>query len=134
MLLLLLAAATLAASAEDEVRAAEKAWADAVKVRDFAALERIYTDQLVYAHATGAIENKSEYLGRLRSGAQRYDGVDQESVTIRTYGNSAVAHSKMRMRGTSNGSPFDDHVMMLHLWVKRDGRWQLAAHQTTKLP
>ena len=46
---------------------------------------------------------------------------------------SAVAHSMMRMHGTNAAGPFDDQVMTMHLWVKSNGKWLLAAHQTTKV-
>ena len=123
-----------AAGSEEEIRKAEKGWADAVMSGDFSALERILGDQIIYAHATGNVENKSEYLGRLRSGAQKYEKVEQQSANVRMYGDAAVVHAKMRMVGKSNSRSFDDRVMMLHLWVRQGGRWQLVAHQTTKLP
>ena len=122
------------AAAEDEIRAAEKSWAAAVKARDYAALDKIFTPGLVYAHATGAIEDKEKYIGRLRSGAQRYEGITHENTKIIVYGDSAVAHSIMRMTGSNNAGPFNDHVMTMHLWVKQNGSWRLAAHQTTKIP
>ena len=135
---LLAAAAPLiclaADSPEDAIRKAERAWAAAVVARDFAALEKIYAPALVYAHSTGAIENRQQYLDRLRGGAQRYDKIEHESMKIVPYGDSAVSHCIMRMTGTSNGKPFDDHIMMLHHWVRQGGAWRLAAHQTTKIP
>ena len=122
------------AAGEDEIRAAEKAWAAAVKGRDFAALEKIFTPGLIYAHATGAIEDKEKYIGRLKSGAQRYDSITHESTKVVIYGDSAVAHSIMRMIGGNAAGPFNDHVMMIHFWVKQGGGWRLTAHQTTKIP
>jgi len=121
-------------AAEDEIRSAEKSWAAAVKSRDYAALEKLFTPGLIYAHATGAIEDKEKYIGRLRSGAQRYDSITHESTKVLLYGDSAVAHSIMRMTGSNAAGPFNDHVMMMHLWVKQNGAWRLAAHQTTKIP
>ena len=129
-----LAASSFGAPAEDEIRAAEKAWAAAVKGRDYAALEKIFTPGLIYAHSGGAIEDKQTYIGRLRSGAQRYDSLTHESTKVALYGDSAVAHSMVRVTGSNNSGPFNDHVMMLHLWVKQGGSWRLAAHQTTKVP
>jgi len=123
-----------AADAAAEIRDAEQSWANAVLHRDYAALNRIFSDRLIYAHSTGAIQNKQEYLDRLRSGAQRYDSIVHESTRVVPYGDAAVSHSILRMTGVSNGKPFNDHVMALHLWVRQDGRWVLAAHQTTKLP
>ncbi len=123
----------LAAGPEDEIRAAEKNWAAAVTSANFAALEKILGDQLIYAHSTGAIESKADYIGRLRSGKQKYDVIDQQSVTVRVYGNAAVAHLKLRMSGISNERPFNDQLMAMHFWVKQGGSWRLVAHQTTKL-
>jgi ketosteroid isomerase-like protein len=123
-----------AASAADDLQKSEKAWAAAVVARDFPALEKVFADELIYAHATGNIDSKQQYLDRLRKGAQRYDAITHENIRVVPYGDSAVAHSMVRMKGVSNGRPFDDHVMMLHLWVKQGGNWRLAAHQTTKVP
>lgn len=131
--LLCAAAVVHAAGPEEEIRKAEKDWAAAVTSRDFAALQRIYADQLIYAHSSGAVESKEQYLDRLKSGAQQYDSIEYQDIMIRTYGDSAAAHSHVHIMGKSSGRPFDDRLMMLHLWVKSKGAWRLAAHQTTKL-
>jgi ketosteroid isomerase-like protein len=134
MLVMAAAPGLRAADADEQIRNAEQAWAKAVVSRDMAALDHILDDKLIYAHATGAIESKQDYLGRLRSGAQKYDSIHHESIRVVPYGNCAVSHSIVRMTGVSNGKPFNDHVMMLNVWEKQDGSWRLAAHQTTKLP
>lgn len=122
-----------AATTEDEIRQAEKDWAAGITSRDYAVLDTMLADQLIYAHSKGVVETKSEYMDRLRRGAQKYDRIEHQSITIKSHGDTAVAHSQVRMTGTSDIRPFDDRLMMMHLWVKRDGRWQLAAHQTTRL-
>src|SRR5262249_29733218 len=110
----LLACALLAAaSPEDDIRKAEKDWAAAVTSRDFPALQRIYADQLIYAHSTGAVESKQQYLERLKTGAQQYDQIEFQDTIIRGYGDSAVAHSHVHITGKSDGRPFDDRLMML---------------------
>ena len=126
-------AGALAAGVEDDIRGAEKGWVAAVVAKDAAALDRILGAQLIYAHSTGVIENKAQYLGRLRSGAQKYESITHESLTVKVYGNSAVAHAKVRMTGASDKRRFDDRLMMMHFWVKTGAAWQLVAHQTTKL-
>ncbi len=133
IMLSLLAASLVMLGQEDEIRKAEKAWAAAVVAGDQAALDRILAGQLIYAHSTGVIETKSEYAGRLRAGRQKYEAIEHEKLEVRMYGGAAVAHAHVRMRGRSDARPFNDRLMMLHLWVRQDGRWQLAAHQTTKL-
>lgn len=118
---------------EAQVRQAEQAWAEAVQRGDTAALERLYSERLIYAHSTGAVETRQQYLDRMKSGLQRYDRVAFESTRVVIEGGAAVSHSFLRMSGTSNGRRFDDYLMMLHVWVKQRGVWRLVAHQTTKL-
>ncbi|MDX2154722.1 MAG: nuclear transport factor 2 family protein [Bryobacteraceae bacterium] len=133
-LAVVMASSILAAGPEDEVKAADLKWAAAVKAADLASLEKIYTPELIYAHSSGAVEDKATYIGRLKSGKQKYTGVDIEKTRVVLYGDSAVTHSYVRTQGTNDKGSFNDHVMMLHLWVKRGGAWMLAAHQTTKIP
>ena len=122
------------AGPEAEVRNAERDWAAAVVAHDYAALEQILADQLIYAHSTGTVESKKEYLEKLRSNAQRYDVIKHASMKVKVYGDAAVTHSMVRMTGESGDEPFDNQLMMMHLWVMQDGNWRLAAHQTTMLP
>ena len=121
------------AAADPDLAGVEKTWAAAVVARDFSALDKMLGAQLIYARATGAIESKQQYLARLRGGAQKYESITRESMRVAPYGDSVVTHSIAWMKGVSNGNPFNDHVMMLHVWVKQRGAWQLVAHQTTKL-
>lgn len=135
MLIVLLAGAVLlpAAGPEDEVLKAEKNWANAVTAKNFKAVEAALSDELIYAHSTGVIESKAEYLGKLRSGTQVYDVIDHLKTTVKVHGNAAAAHSIVVMKGTTKAVPFDNKLMMMHLWVMEGGRWRLAAHQTTRL-
>ena len=134
LLLILLSIMAAAATPENEVLAADKLWATAVKRGDTAVLQGMYTKGLIYAHATGKVENKQEYIDRLKSGKQKYSDVIIERSNVVVYGNSAVSHSVVRTIGTNDNGPFNDHVMMMHVWVKQGKGWQLAAHQTTKVP
>lgn len=121
------------AGIEDQVVAAEKSWAKAVMENDAAALDKILAPDLIYAHSTGVVETKADYLGKLKAGTQKYDLIDHEKTTVKVHGNAAVAHSVVVMRGTNASGPFDNRLMMMHLWVKDGSSWRLAAHQTTRL-
>jgi len=111
----------------------DRAWREAVLKKDFAAVEKMLADNLVYAHATGIVDSKKTYLDKLRSGRQLYRSMEQQNVSTQVHGDAAVTHSWMRVTGVNQAGNFDDKVMMLHIWVKKDGRWLLAAHQTTKV-
>jgi len=136
LLTLLMMAAALCAAAppEQAILDAENSWAKAVIARDLAALEKIFTPELIYAHSTGKIETRQMYLDRLKEGKQRYDDIQFEKTQVRIYGDSAVSHSIARTIGKNDSGPFNDHLMMIHFWVRQSGAWRLAAHQTTKIP
>ncbi len=128
-----LSVSLFAATPEAEISAADQAWATAVKSRNIHSLEKIFTTELIYGHASGAIETKQKYLDRLKTGKQRYDSLTIESTKIVVYGTSAMSHSITRATGVNDSGPFNDHLMMMHFWVKQEGAWRLAGHQTAKI-
>ncbi len=125
---------TIGHAADDELQKVEKNWAAAVVKRDFAALDKILGDDLVYAHSTGLVETKAQYLAKLREGSQKYNGIEHSSMTVRNLGAAFVVHSHVRMHGATKGEPFDHKLMMMHVWAKQGAGWRLVAHQTTRLP
>ncbi len=118
--------------AEAEVRKVEEAWVAAVKSTDFGKLNAMYADDLVYTHSTGSSESKSEYLTKLKSGAQKYATLDYSDMKVRTWGNAAVVTAQLRMTGATKGVPFDNTLLVTHVWIKQGGSWKLVSHQTTK--
>jgi ketosteroid isomerase-like protein len=128
------AGVTLAA-VEDEIRSADQQWAEAAKSSDAAQLNRLLSNDLVYTHATGVIDDKTSYIEKVKSKRQKYDGIVHSNVRVKVFGgHTAVLTARMRMHGTNAAGAFDDQVLMTHVWVKVNGSWQLVAHQTTKLP
>jgi ketosteroid isomerase-like protein len=128
-LLLTAAALTFAQSPAD----LDRTWREAILKKEFAAVEKMLADDLVYAHATGIVDTKASYIAKLRSGRQLYRTMEQKNVSVRTYGDTAVTHSWMHVTGINQSGEFNDKVMMLHVWIKKGGRWLLAGHQTTRV-
>ena len=127
--------AALAASPEEQqVLAAEKAWSAAVVAGDFAKLDGMLMPDLIYAHSTGIIDDRAQYLSKMKEGKQTYAGIERGSTVVRVYGNAAITHGTLRMHGKNPDGPFDNRVMTIHTWIKTGGTWKLAAHQTTRLP
>ena len=128
---LVLGCATLNAQ-EAEVKEAENAWVKAATANDQAALGNLLAPKLVYTHSTGVVEGKSEYMKAVDS-FQKYKSIEFENMKINVYGNAAIVNTKARMVGTTKGTPFDNQLLLIHVWVKQGGKWQLVAHQTTRL-
>jgi ketosteroid isomerase-like protein len=121
-------------NSSEEIKQAEDRWIAAIKANDRAGLGKILSNDLVYTHSSGLVEDKSQYITAIISGKQKYVSVDYEDPEVRTYGNTGVVATKARITGSTKGVPFNHLLRLLHVWVKQEGDWVLVAHQTTRLP
>ena len=112
----------------------EDRWAAAMKAGDAAALTKICVADLIYGHSSGAVQTRQDLIDSLRSGRRRYDSIAWESFKAAPHGDAVITHSVLRIKGKNDQGEFDDHLMMMHVWVKAGGAWQLAGHQTARLP
>ena len=139
LLLGLLAGTALMAADSKTVEAvknADRAWAAATVKGDAAALQNLLADDLTYTHSNGETDTKKVYIDNL-SGARKYHKIDYESLDARIYagGNAAVATAVVRIETSQKGGPVSPaHLRLLHTWVHQNGRWQLVAHQSLRLP
>jgi ketosteroid isomerase-like protein len=117
-----------------DVRRTIDAFFAAVTKNDVAAAARYLADDLIYTHSTGLAESKSEYLAKLKAGTQKYTNLDLMNPVIRVYGDAAVLNTQIRMRGATQGTPFDNTLFMMQVWAKQGGAWKMVAHQTTRKP
>lgn len=120
---------------EATIRDLDTAWGKAIVAKDAAKLEKLLDDGLIYGHASGVVDTKKSYLDKIRSGKQNYKSLEQFKVTVRMLegGSSALTHSWLHVTGVNPAGPFDDKVMLLHVWSKRGNDWKLIAHQTAKV-
>lgn len=133
VLLLLLAAATVPAQDKAFFVALDKQWSDAIVSSDTAALDRLLAGDLVYAHATGVIDTKTSYIAKIKARRQVYKSFEQRNPIVNIYKDAAVTFSHVRVTGANQAGAFDDRIMLIHVWVKQNHAWRLAAHQTTKV-
>lgn len=111
----------------------EKNWVKSVLARDTAALEKVLATDLIYAHASGVVDTKQSYIAKIKGGKQVYKSLEQRKMTVKMHGETAVTQCWARVTGVNPQGPFDDKIMMLHVWIKKAGAWQLAGHQTARV-
>ena len=99
-----------------------------------AALERVLTADFTLTLSNGEISTRADEINELRSGKVHYDVFENYDMKARLYGdNTAVVLGKTRVKGTSEGKPFDRVVQFTDTLIKREGRWQLAAGHVSRL-
>ncbi len=129
------AGAALAAGPDAALKEAEMAWAEATKKADAAALGQLLAHDLTYTHSTGVTDTKKQYIDNLVSGAAKYEAIDYEEMTMRTYGkDTAVLNAQVKLVTVNKGTRGNAHLKFTHVWIRKGGRWRLAAHQSTRLP
>jgi ketosteroid isomerase-like protein len=100
---------------------------------DLAALAPMLADDLVYVHSDGALENKEQFLERLRAGGIRYRTIDSQETNVRVDGNTATVTGTANMVVTINGADRDIRVRYTAVYRRAGGRWMLTTWQSTRL-
>ena len=129
IIVLALAALTLAVEPADKVRETSAAWRQAVIQKDEATLQRVLADDLSYSHANGRTQNKGEYIAAiLKTG--RYESFTEADTQVRVYGGAAVLTGYVDVK---IGGRDSYRVRTLEVYVLNNGRWQMAAKQSARV-
>ena len=119
--------------AEQEVLQFEREACKAFLDADVAMLERVLTPEFTLTLSNGEVSTRADEINELRSGKVHYDVFENYDMLARLYGDTAVVLGKTRVRGTTDGKPFDRIVQFTDTLIKRDGRWQLAAGHVSRI-
>lgn len=106
----------------------------AMVVPDFAALERILDDDLVWTHASAVREGKQSFVERLRSGASRYLKIDRSEESVRVFGDTAVIEGVANIHAVVDGAERFVTNRYSNVWLRRNGNWRMVNWQSTAMP
>jgi ketosteroid isomerase-like protein len=118
---------------EQAVLKLEEEWERALINSDVAALERLYADGLIYTHSSGSVDDKATYIGSIKSGMTKYESMKRDQIKISIFGDTALVNCHWQVNVTSRGNKINTDARYMHVYVKQKGRWQMVAHQATRL-
>jgi hypothetical protein len=121
-------------STEDEVLAAEDRRYEALLGPDLPTLERLFHDQLSFAHSSGVRDTRDEYLEKIRNGYYDYLRIDHPVERVDVLGDTAVVIGRMTADLTVEGTAKTINNLALAVWTRAAGEWQLVAYASTPLP
>jgi ketosteroid isomerase-like protein len=122
-------------SALTEVEAVERARFKAFVAADMKALQAILADDLVYCHSSGQCQNKKEVVAALGSHQTIYHALDVVEMKPRQIaGGVVVINGTVAIRAEMGDKAAEFKAIYTDVYAKRDGRWQLVAWQSTRLP
>ena len=117
-----------------EIENLEHEWAQALLDENVAKLDAILSDNLQYTRSNGKVENKAGYLKSLRDGTTNYSLVKRDNTKIIVNGETAIVTARWRARLQNKPNPpLETTARYTHVYVKKDGRWQLTTHQSTEI-
>ncbi len=115
-------------NAKEEIIKVDEERNQALQKGDVATLDRIYTDDVVYSNASGAILTKAQHLADLKSRGLNFRSFKHEDVQVTVHGDTGfltgISKSEVEFHGTVSGGS----RRFLNVFTKKDGRWQVAAH------
>jgi len=140
---ILLVAAAMAASgaspgADDGrtagLRAAETKRFEANVNADARMLGQLLDDALEYVHSNGELDSKQSFIESLTSGRRDYAKAEADIESIRILGDVAIIRGKATVTVIDAGTSRDLHIGYTDVWVWKDGRWQMTAWRSSRLP
>ena len=118
----------------DKVIALDKARMDAMAARDYAALNDLIADDLIYTHSSARMDTKVSLIGNMQGGSTVYVSVVPSDVVAQDLGEAVVLTGIARISVNSGGKPNSFGVRFTDVYANRGGRWQMVTWQSTKLP
>jgi hypothetical protein len=101
--------------------------------RDFPSLERLMADECTYTHASSQTQNKTEFIGDLKSGKRTYKALKNTDLRVLVYGHTAVLTGRTGISAVNDGKNTEVSIKFLEVYEKRHGQWQMVAHQSTRI-
>ncbi len=116
---------------EQEIQAAEKAWATSYEVCDMPGMGKLLSDDLTLInHTNGGTMGKEAFVKSMASCSM--EKVTNDPARIRVYGDTAVVQGTSMYNIKKMAAPIS--VIFTRVWVKTSGQWQVTNHQSTGLP
>ena len=123
------AGAPAAGSTEATLRKLEAEWFAAITSKDEATISRIFADDIVTADDDGTWLKKADMLKYVKAGLP-IDKITSDEFKLRVYGTTAIVNGKSSFYAKGEKLGQNHHTAV---WVKRAGRWQVVAWQSTPI-
>ena len=114
-----------------ELSSLEESRCAAMIAGDITSLDELFSDDLVWTHASAHQDSKPSFLARLSDGGVRYLSIQCSEETIRVRGETAVITGVADMRAIVRGEEMTLRNRYLDVWTREDGRWRMLAWQST---
>jgi ketosteroid isomerase-like protein len=122
-------------SLQDEILALENRRYKAMVAADTAELNALLSDDLIYTHSNAVVDTKESYIAGIVGKRWAYAAAERPVERIDVFGDCARVTGHVRLTlANGDGTTRSVNGRFLNMWVRRDGKWQMAAWQSTPIP
>lgn len=108
---------------------------DRAQVRaDTGTLARLVTSDYVLVNSDASMDFKPKYLADFLLPGLKMDPYVIEDRIEKIWGDAAVIAGVQRLSWTQDGQRHRRVLRIVHVWTKREGRWQVTHTQLTRIP
>jgi hypothetical protein len=119
----------------DEAMKAETARYAAQTSNDFAAMEKLFGNDLTYNHSSSASDDKAKYIDAMKSGRTKYRKMTPNAdVRTRTYGCIAIITGTAVYEVTAGGQDRTVPLRFTAIWAKRPSGLEFVSWHSTGIP
>jgi ketosteroid isomerase-like protein len=113
----------------------ETAWSQAAVNRDRARLEPFYADEYIFTNEDGLASNKAKEIADITSGTFRLTSFRFSDLKVHLYGAVALVTGQNTITGRWEdiGKDISGPYRFTDVFVKRSGRWQCVASQSSRV-
>jgi hypothetical protein len=119
----------------DQAMKAETARYAAQTTNDFAAMEKLFGNDLTYNHSSSATDDKAKYVDGMRSGRTKYRKMTPNpDIKTRTYGCIAIISGTAVYEVTAGGQDRTVPLRFTAIWAQRSSGPEFVSWQSTGIP
>ena len=126
---------TLAAQAQNaldrDILKLENDWSTAWQKKDAAFLQKLYADEFIVTDQDGNIYTKAQDIANMSSPGTNTTSFALTDLKVHGYGDVVVVTGLNTVKSTFKGRDTSGAYRFTDVFVKRDGRWQAVATQST---
>lgn len=108
----------------------------AVPRGDKQVFDNFFADDVIYTRSAGVTVNKAGIIKNIgvRAANEPAATFAADGITVHPYDDMAVVNFRLVMHNQNNGKPETAYYRNTGTFLKRNGKWQVVAWQSTKVP
>jgi ketosteroid isomerase-like protein len=117
----------------DEIKKLEHDFAQDTVKNGAAAVDKYEADDVIDTDPAGNVTTKAQDRQAAASGDLKFQSIEPTDMQVLVFGNTAVVAGVVNVKGTFKQQDISGKYRFTDTWVKRGGKWQVVATESTKI-